>query len=73
MYFMCECGESFPEDQEGAREHVLEQHLDLIETRFEDFLDQVAAVDEEDDETLEEIYDEAVDDVQEDLLDCIPE
>ena len=36
--YICECGEVFEvaEDNEvlGAREHMLEQHLDLIETEI---------------------------------------
>ena len=77
-YFLCECGEKFPEDQEGAREHVLEQHLDLVETRFEEFFDEVEDYSAQGDSrfedlTIEEIYDEAVDDVTDELLDAIEE
>ena len=71
-YYVCECGEQFEEDQEGAREHMLEQHLDLIESRFEEFIDE-ANDDPEDERTDDELYDEAIDDVTEELLDLFEE
>ena len=71
-YYVCECGEQFEEDQEGAREHMLEQHLDLIESRFEEFIDE-ANDDPEDERTDDELYDEAIDDVTEELLDFFEE
>jgi hypothetical protein len=71
-YYVCECREQFEEDQEGAREHMLEQHLDLIESRFEEFLDEANA-DLDDDRTDDEIYDDAIDDVTEELLDLFEE
>ena len=71
-YYVCECGEQFEEDQQGASEHVLEQHLDLIESRFEEFLDE-ADDDPDDERTNEEIYDDAIDDVINELLDLFEE
>lgn len=67
MYFVCECGIKFDEEQNGARDHVLERHLDLVEGRFNDFLDEAIAEDEivED----EEVYEDAVEDVVDELLD----
>jgi len=72
MYYVCECGEQFEEDQEGAREHMLEQHLDLIESRFDEFVDG-ASDDFEDERTDDELYDEAIDDVTDELLDLFEE
>jgi hypothetical protein len=73
-YYVCECGEQFEEDQQGAREHMLEQHLDLIESRFDEFLDEASdAQDFEEDRTDDEIYDEAIDDVTYELLDLFEE
>jgi len=66
--FICECGEVFNDDQDGAREHMLDQHLDLIETRFEEFLDDEEAFQ---DWTEDEIYDEAIEDVTDEMLDQI--
>jgi hypothetical protein len=71
-YYVCECGEQFEEDQQGAREHMLEQHLDLIESRFEEFFDDANA-DLDDDRTDVDIYDDAIDDVTEELLDLFEE
>ena len=65
--FICECGEVFNDDQDGAREHMLDQHLDLIETRFEDFVETEEMWDWSDDE----MYEEAIDDVTEEMLDQI--
>jgi hypothetical protein len=67
MYYVCECGEEFDAERTGAREHMLEQHLDLIETRFDDFLSDV--IDDDIDVSDAEIYEEAIDDVLDDLLD----
>ena len=69
MYFVCECGAEFDEDKTGAAEHMLEQHLDLVESYFEDLI-----VSDEDGDvftefTEEEIYDEALDEVIDDMLD----
>jgi len=75
-YYVCECGEQFEEDQEGAREHMLEQHLDLIESRFDEFIDDESNADERSfgsDRTDDEIYDEAIDDVTDELLDLFEE
>jgi len=72
MYYVCECGMCFDEDQTGAREHMLEEHLDLIETRFDEFLDE-AESDSNDERSDGELYDDAIDDVQEELLDEIDE
>jgi hypothetical protein len=71
MFFVCECGEKFNEDQDGAREHVLEQHLDLVETRYDEFINDFELFSEA--ETDEEIYDIAIDDVQDELLDAFEE
>lgn len=66
MFYVCECGAEFDGEQNGAREHMLEEHLDLIESRFEDFLGDV----EDDSEvTDDEIYEDAIDDVLDELLD----
>ena len=70
MQYVCECGAKFNEEQEGVTEHVLEQHLDLVETRFEEFLDSEDIFDDLSDD---EVYDEAVEDVTDDLLDLVPE
>jgi hypothetical protein len=74
-YYVCECGEQFEKDQQGAREHMLEQHLDLIDSRFEEFLDEARDSDDagEDERTDDEIYDEAIDDVTDELLDLFEE
>lgn len=71
--YICECGEVFEvaEDNEvmGAREHMLEQHLDLIETAYQDYLDaddEIFA-----DYTAEELYEDALEDVIDDMLDEI--
>jgi hypothetical protein len=69
--FICECGVTFNEEQEGAREHVTQQHLDLVETRFEDWFDDENS--DTDAFTDDELYEEAVEDVTEELLDHIPE
>lgn len=67
--YMCECGEQFEDINEEARRHILDQHLDIVETRFEDFLDD--ANEHNDDVSDDELYDEAVDDVVDELLDEI--
>jgi len=66
-YYVCECGAEFDDDQQGAREHMLDEHLDLIETRFEDLINE--GVFEEENFTEEEYYDEAIEEVTEELLD----
>jgi hypothetical protein len=72
MYYVCECGVFFNEDQDGARDHILEEHLDLVESRFDEFIEEAEA-DTQDDRSEGDIYDEAIDDVQEELLDAIDE
>jgi hypothetical protein len=71
-YYVCECGTQFDETQEGAQDHMLEEHLDLVESRYEEFLEEAEA-DPTDDRTDTEIYDEALDDVTEEMLDCFDE
>lgn len=70
--FICECGAEFDEDQTGAQEHMVEEHLDLVETRFGDFLDD-AEENNDNDQTDEEIYEDAIEDVTDEMLDHIPE
>ena len=72
MYYVCECGAAFNENQDFARDHILEEHLDLVESRFDEFIEEAEA-DIQDDRPEGEIYDEAIDDVQEELLDAIDE
>jgi len=67
MYFVCECGAEFDEEQNGAEEHMLEEHRDLIETRFEDFIDDAAENDEVVDDEL--LFEEAIEDVTDEMLD----
>jgi hypothetical protein len=68
MYYVCECGVRFLEDEEDAeRDHMIDQHLDIIETRFEDFLDDAIANDDAVDD--DELFDEAIDDVTNEMLD----
>jgi hypothetical protein len=70
--FVCECGLVFDEELTGAREHMIAAHLDLVETRYDDFLDD-ATEDPDNDLTDQELYDEAIDDVVDDMTDHIPE
>ena len=67
MYFVCECGKEFDEEQTGAPEHMLEKHLELVETRFEDFLDD--AIENDEDTSDQELYEDALEDVTDELLD----
>ncbi len=71
MYFVCECGESFDANQTGAKDHMINEHRDVVETRFEDFLDD--AIEADDDTFDQEIWEDAIDDVVDELLDCFPE
>jgi len=68
MHYVCECGEKFNQQADGAREHMLEQHLDLVETRFDDFLD-CALANEEEFISDDDLYDDAVDEITDELLD----
>jgi hypothetical protein len=67
MYYVCECGAKFNDEKEGASEHMLEQHLDLIESRFVDFLDD--AIDNEQEFKEEDLYEDAVEDTVDEMLD----
>ncbi len=68
--FICECGEMFEELGEETREHVLEMHLDLVESEFED---AVAELEFSDIPawTGDKLYDQAIEDVEEELMDEI--
>ncbi len=75
MFFICVCGDKFNEDQEGAVEHILEQHLDLVETRFDELLDEAESDGQEVGygDLDDALYDEAIEDTLDDLLDLVPE
>lgn len=66
--FICECGEDFEDIGEETEAHVLEQHLDLVESRFEDFVEETE-FGEITEWTADELYQDAIDDVEEDLMD----
>jgi hypothetical protein len=75
MFYVCECGDKFDVLGDEAEEHVIDQHLDLVENAFADLLDQ-------DDSTFEEtgvsrgeeqLWEDAIDDVIGELMDELPD
>lgn len=69
--YICECGEEFDEINEESQDHVLNFHLELVESAFEDLV-EVSEGDLEE-ENIEDLYEEAVLDVTDDLMDEIIE
>ena len=68
--YICECGEQFEELGDETQAHVLDQHLDLIEDRFEDFVEELE-FGEITEWQGDELYQSAIDDVEEELMDEI--
>ena len=69
--YICECGEEFEELNEAAQDHVLEFHLDLVETAFEDYIEEADyGVSEE---AADDLYEDAVNEVVDDMFDEILE
>ena len=66
--FICECGEYFEDIGEETEAHVLEQHLDLVESRFEDFVEEME-FGEITEWTAHELHQDAIDDAEEYLMD----
>lgn len=68
--YICECGEQFEELGDETQDHVLEQHLDLVETRFEDFVEELE-FGEITEWQGDELYQSAINDVEQELMDEI--
>jgi len=66
--FICECGEEFDEIGDETQDHVLSAHLDLVETTFEDFVEELE-FSELSEWAGDELYNDAIDDVEEELMD----
>jgi hypothetical protein len=71
--YICECGEQFDEIGEDAYQHVLGNHLDLVETLFEEFVEEYNNDGDISEEGANELYEEALYEVTDDLLDEIVE
>jgi hypothetical protein len=74
MYYACECGNNFSEaNYESAKSHVAELHRDLVEARFEELLDEDDEFFEETNysEGEEQLYEEAIEDVTDELMDVM--
>ena len=69
--YICECGEEFDEMGEDVYAHVLSAHLDLVETLFEEFVEELDGTVSEDE--ADELYEDALYEVTDDLLDEIVE
>jgi hypothetical protein len=69
--YICECGEEFEEISEDAYAHILSAHLDLVETLFEEFVEELDGTVSEDE--ADELYEDALYEVTDDLLDEIVE
>jgi hypothetical protein len=70
--YICECGEELEHiESEEAAVHVLESHLDVVESIFQDFVEEAEFDLTEDD--VDELYEDAVTATIEDLLDEIVE
>ena len=69
--YICECGEQFDEIDEQVYSHVLGEHLDLVETLFEEFVEELDGTVSEDE--AGELYEDALYEVTDDLLDEIIE
>lgn len=68
--YICECGEQFEKLGDETQAHVLDQHLDLIEDRFEDFVEELE-FSEITEWQGDELYQSAINDVEEELMDEI--
>jgi hypothetical protein len=69
--YTCECGDQFDEMGEDVYAHVLSAHLDLVETLFEEFVEELDGAVSEDE--ADELYEDALYEVTDDLLDEIVE
>lgn len=68
---MCECGDFFEDLGDEAQDHVLELHLDLVETFFEDMIEEADFnITEADADAL---YEDAIADAVDELMDEIIE
>ena len=69
--YICECGDQFDEMGADVYQHVLGEHLDLVETLFEEFVEELDVAVSEDE--AGELYEDALYEVTDDLLDEIIE
>ncbi len=69
--YICECGEEFEEINEETQDHVLNFHLELVESAYQDLVgDSEQPLDDLD---AEDLYEEAILDVEDELMDEIIE
>jgi hypothetical protein len=71
MMYICECGETFDDINEETQDHVLNYHLEQVEQAYADFIDDVDG--EIEDTVLDDLYEEAILDVTDELMDEIVE
>jgi len=69
--YICECGETFDDINEETQDHVLNYHLEQVEQAYADFIDDVDG--EIEDTVLDDLYEEAILDVTDELMDEIVE
>ena len=69
--YICECGEQFDDINEETQDHVLNYHLEQVEQAYADFIDDVDVDEEIEDTVLDDLYEEAILDVTEELMDEI--
>jgi hypothetical protein len=69
--YICECGEEFEDLNEESQDHVLNFHRELVDSTYEDLIEEadfsISAVD------AEGLFEDAILDVQDDLMDEIVE
>jgi hypothetical protein len=69
--YICECGEEFEEINEETQDHVLNFHLELVESAYQDLIGE--SEEPLDDLDAEDLYEEAILDVEDELMDEIIE
>jgi hypothetical protein len=70
--YICECGEEFDNiESVEPTDHVLEKHLDVVESIFEDYIEEADYYVSE--ESADDLYEEAIATAVEDLMDEIVE
>jgi hypothetical protein len=69
--YICECGDEFEDLNEESQDHVLNFHRELVDSAYEDLIEEadfgISNVD------AEGLFEDAILDVQDDLMDEIVE
>lgn len=73
MFYACDCGEVVEDKEDNLQGHVLDEHLDLVEMRFDELLDRTPEEMDYEEYSDDELYNMAVDDVVGEILDEILE